>query len=513
MHNKEMNSTGKKATKNVVASVFNQIFSIVLGLIIPRLVLVKLGSEANGLLGSINQILAYVSLLDAGIATASLQALYKGFAHNDKTEINGIISATNIFFRRTGRLYFVAVCILSVLFPFTIRSELPKFTIFVVVLFSGLPGVIVYYFQGKYKVLLEAEGKKYISTNVATVVHFFTSVSKIVLLLLGFGIIELQLMYFLVSIMQMFFYVAYVRKNYQWLNMEVEPDFESISQRRNVAVHYLSYLVFSNTDMIILTYACGLEVVSVYAMYTMLFEIIKTLISHFSSITFILGQTFHQDKEKFIQMLDVYENVNMTLTFSLFCVTNIFILPFLKLYTAGVAGISYIDKYLPYLFIGTYLLTNARTASQHAIDIAQHFKETQNRAILEMFINIIVSLLAVWKWGIYGVIIGTIVALLYRSNDVIIYANRKILHRSCWPTYKRWLTNFGVFTIITIIMKYIFSTIELENYMVIIVSAGISCFVIVPLFFGMMFITDREVTQNGFIIFKNYIKGMLQRIK
>lgn len=508
-----MNSNGKKATKNVVASVLNQIFTIVLGLVIPRLVLVKLGSEANGLLGSINQVLAYVSLLDAGIATASLQALYKGFSDNDKTEINGVISATHIFFKRTGRWYFIVVVFLSIIFPFTIKSDLPRFTIFVVVLLSGLPGAIVYYFQGKYKVLLEAEGKKYISTNIATAVHFFTSISKIILLLLGFGIIELQFMYFIVSVVQILFYVTYVRRNYKWLNIHEKPDFEAISQRKNVAVHYLSYLVFSNTDMIVLTYACGLEVVSVYAMYTMLFEIIKTLINHLSGITFILGQTFHQDKEKFVKMLDVYENVNMTLTFSLFCVTNIFILPFLDLYTVGVEDINYIDEYLPYFFIATYLLTNARTASQHTIDIAQRFKETQNRAILEMIINIMVSLLAVWKWGIYGVLIGTIVALLYRSNDVIIYANRNILQRSCWPTYKRWLTNLGVFSIMTVLMKCVFGRVAFDSYWMIILCAGISCLLVVPLFFCAMYLVDREVTENAFVLLMNYLKGLLFRRK
>ena len=45
------------------------------------------------------------------------------------------------------------------------------------------------------------------------------------------------------------------------------------------------------------------------------------------------------------------------------------------------------------------------------------------------------------KIGIYGVLIGTIVALLYRTNDIIIYANMKILGRKPWNTYRRWLVN------------------------------------------------------------------------
>ena len=47
---------------------------------------------------------------------------------------------------------------------------------------------------------------------------------------------------------------------------------------------------------------------------------------------------------------------------------------------------------------------------------------------------------------------GTIAALLYRTNDMIIYA-AKILGRSCWITYRRWLLNMGVFGILSIVFK------------------------------------------------------------
>ena len=41
----------------------------------------------------------------------------------------------------------------------------------------------------------------------------------------------------------------------------------------------------------------------------------------------------------------------------------------------------------------------------------------------------------------YGVLLGTIAALLYRTNDVIIYANWNILGRKPWKTYRRWIQN------------------------------------------------------------------------
>ncbi len=73
----------------------------------------------------------------------------------------------------------------------------------------------------------------------------------------------------------------------------------------------------------------------------------------------------------------------------------------------------------------------------NTISFAQHFRQTQWRSVLESGINLSVSICAVLLLrgrtelsGIYGVLIGTIAALLYRSNDMILYANRRILHRS-----------------------------------------------------------------------------------
>ena len=70
----------------------------------------------------------------------------------------------------------------------------------------------------------------------------------------------------------------------------------------------------------------------------------------------------------------------------------------------------------------------------------------------------------VYKIGIYGVLIGTIVALLYRTNDIIIYANWNILGRKPWKTYRRWLQNMAVMFVCVIVVNYILP--PMENYFV-----------------------------------------------
>ena len=194
----------------------------------------------------------------------------------------------------------------------------------------------------------------------------------------------------------------------------------------------------------------------------------------------------------------------MAITTALFCITRIMILPFLRLYTNGVEDINYIDKYLPWLFAAFYLLHNGRQASMNLIDIAQKFEDTKWRSVLEAAINITVSLILTPRLGIYGVLIGTIVALLYRTNDAIIYAS-KLIERSSWVTYRRWMTNIGLFVIISVISSRI--TFNINSYGSLILVGALLVVIILPLFILVDSIMESKVASYGVHILKDMIKS------
>ena len=203
----------------------------------------------------------------------------------------------------------------------------------------------------------------------------------------------------------------------------------------------------------------------------------------------------------------------MALVSSLYCIAGIFILPFLKLYTAGVQDINYIDPILPYLFIAVYLLNNGRESSNMVIKFAGHFKQTQWRSVLEAVINLTVSLLAVHFYGIYGVLAGTIAALLYRTNDMIIYANKKILKRSPWKTYRCWFVNLALFVVLTLLSRLIFTHIALDTYPRIILWAVVASIVVIPLFFTVASIFDRKTYRYVKELITPYLKRTWNRFK
>lgn len=499
----------RRGAYNIIFATISQIVTIALSITIPRLVLVSYGSEVNGLLSSVSQALVYLALLEAGVGAATIQALYGPVSLDNREKISAIMAATDRFYKKTGLWYVICVAAFSIVFSLVVKTNLSLWIVIPVILMSGLSGAVSYFFQGKYQLLLLAEGKRYILTNTALIINICISICKIILLLSGFNVVAVQAAYLIWNLVQTLYIVLYIKRRYKWLDLSVKPDYDAISQKNSAFIHQISTLVFSNTDVVILTVVCGLSTVSVYTMYALLFGMIGTLIYNVTGVQFALGQTFNADRGSYLKIHDAYEILSMGLTFSMFCVARIFILPFMKLYTAGVTDIIYIDQYLPYLFVAAALLSNGRTTSSMVINYAGHFKQTVTRTIAEASINMAVSIACVYRFGIYGVLFGTVAAMLYRANDMIIYANKRILNRSPWITYRRWLINAALFVAFSVFSHYVSP--DLSTYPQIIGWAIVYTIIGVIVFFGVAFVAEPKVFQYVVQFAKPYLRKLRKR--
>ncbi len=458
-----MTSNAKKISYNIFFGIGSQLLIAIVGIIVPKLFIANYGSEVNGFLSSLNQVLTYIVLLEAGVGSATLQALFKPVAQDDHSSINGILSATNQFYIRTGLCYLGCVVLLAILFPLTVKSSIPVWQQVAIILITGGSGAIGYFLHAKFRILLTADGKQYVFTNAYTIVQLATSFSKVILILLGLNIVFVQLAHMLLIVGLSLYIIYYIRRKYPWINLRVKPDKSAISQKDSVLVHEISQMIFNHTDVLLLTFFTNLKVVSVYTLYTMIVDIISTLIGNIhNGFSFRLGQIYNTDKKSYVKIFDSYETCYMALSMVLYSVTYLFLLPFMRLYTAGVTDMNYLDQYLPILFVTIKFLVSSRALSGATISYAGHFKKTQWRSVLESVLNLGVSVTAILilrrikiYYGIYGALLGTIAALFYRANDMIIYTRRNILHNSPLKSYTRWMINLVSFGLMLLISKWI----------------------------------------------------------
>lgn len=455
-----------KSIKNLVYLALGEAVAVVCGLILPRLWAVSYGSEVNGLLSSLTQFLMYLYLFEAGVGTATMQALYMPVAMQDWKQINRVLAAANHYYRKTGFYYLCGIILLSVVYPFVADSSLSYWIIVGAVFFSGVGNVVNFWFKGKYTYLLQTDGKLYILTNLTTIVTILTSLSKVILIMMDTNIVLILGVSFLIQCMETVCVLWYIKKNYPNLDLHEEPDYQAISQKNSVMIHQISSLLFYNTDVIILTLLCDLRVVSVYSMFKLVTAHLQKLIDiPFKSLSFSLGQTFHVDRNLFMKRIDLVESLNSALVYALFSVALFLFLPFMRLYTAGITDINYIDPYLAVLFVVCSLLDQSRRPLLSVIDYAGHFQKTLPYTIAEAAINLITSVIGAYFLGIYGVLLGTVVALLYRTNQVIFYSNRTILGRGVKTTYRIYALNIVLFIATQAIFRWLFGTFEINSYL------------------------------------------------
>ena len=98
---------------NTASSLLLQIFTIISGFIIPRLILGAFGSETNGLVSSLNQFLNYVTLLEGGLNSVIMASLYKPLAQKDTAKVSSVVKTSTRFFRRISYVFIGYAIILA----------------------------------------------------------------------------------------------------------------------------------------------------------------------------------------------------------------------------------------------------------------------------------------------------------------------------------------------------------------------------------------------------------------
>lgn len=486
---------------NVISGFLYQVVYITLGFLLPRLYLENFGSEINGVLSTIKQLFVYLILLEAGTGLATVQALYKPVAEGRYKDSSAILAATKNYYIKTGFIYSAIVIAIAVIYSFVIPTNVDSYVVFSLVILTGIPSLFSYFILLKYRILMEVDGRKYVITNSETALQLVSSIGKILVLLLTDSLLLIQVVYCGVAILQMVYLYVYARRRYKWLDLKVEPDYKSISQKKSVLVHQLSSMVFNNTDVILISAMCDFKIVSVYSVYNMFFTQVQSFITSVtSSFTFALGQTFQIDRKKFDKMFSMYETFYVMCSFIVFTLMAVFLLPIIQIYTSGIDDAEYTNAMLLFLFVIMRLLSNGRIPSNQVMEFAGRFKDTRSHAIIEMILNISVSIVAILKWGVSGAIVGTIVALLFRGTVTIYFVSKKILERSQMQTYKLWIIN-GLVLFLVMAVFYVdeFSGLEFGP---LVLKGLIHAPWIVGLFVAVNFIFQRSAFRTLFEIIK-----------
>ncbi|WP_415928833.1 lipopolysaccharide biosynthesis protein [Zhenpiania hominis] len=426
-----MNEKKNKVILNILTEFVGKGLVLIISVLLPKLYIDNYGSEYNGLLSSLNGIFVYLNLLEAGIGSASIQALYKPIVNRSFDRISHIISATKKMYFHNGVYFLGCLAIVAFLYPYYSHTEIQYLTVVILVFISAAPYILKFFFRGKYTVLLTADNRLYILNLIGNICHIVANIIKIIMLYQKMDIIVVQLVFGIASMVEILFIYLYIRRKYVAVNFNDIPDYQAISKSKSAMVHEFAYVIFSNSDILLLTYFCGLKIVSVYSVYNLIFSSLSQLLQSVTNGTnAALGQLMVENRNKYLRNYYRFEYLFQCLSCMVIISAGAVTREFVSIYTINANDVNYSIGGITILFVAIQIVSLVRWPGVGAIKYSGMFKETQGRALIEMTINLLLSLVLIHPFGIHGVLFATIVALIYRTADVIFFTEQKILHNS-----------------------------------------------------------------------------------
>ena len=389
------------------------------------------GSDVNGLVNSITQFLGIISFLELGVGAVVQSSLYRPLAEHDEDQVSRVIKSANRFFRTIAGILLVYVIFLVAFYPtITGQSFGYAYTATLIIVIS-ISSFAQYYFGIVNRLLLTADQHGYVQYNAQTVATILNTVMCFVLIKLGCGIQMVKLTTSLIYLLQPFVIYLYVRRHYN-INRKITYTEEPIKQKWNGIAQHVASVILDNTDIVVLTVFSSLSAVSIYSVYFLVVKGVKQLfLSMTNGIQSLMGELWASGEEKELRSLFGWtEWLIHTGTVFVFGVTAIAIVPFIEVYTYGVTDADYMQPLFAALLVAANAGHCLRLPYNIMILAAGHYKQTQRNYIIAAVLNIVVSVVMVNRFGLIGVAIGTLLAMLYQTVWMAIYDSKNLIK---WP--------------------------------------------------------------------------------
>lgn len=469
----------KKLKMNTIMSLMNRITRIISGLILPRFILLYFGSKTNGLVASLNQFLSIITFLDLGVGSVVKAALYRPIAKKDKRQLSLVIAGAKSYFQKIAYVLIAYAGVLIVFYPLLIDSSYGYLSTSLLIFALSISLFGQYYLGIVNELLLNANQEAYIQYASEIVVVILNIIVSILLIKLGAPIEVVKLAAGLVFLLRPVYLSYYVKKNFE-IDYDIVPkkDEDPLPQKWSGMGQHIAYTIQNSTDIVVLTLFSTLETVSIFSVHNLVTQAIKMLISSLTTgISSFFGDLLVNDEIDLLnRYFDGIEWIVHTGVIYLYGMAAVLINPFIGIYTAGVEDINYYAPVFSLLLVLANLTYSMRTPYQTLIFSAGHFKQTQISSFIEAGINVIISLFAVYRFGLIGVTVGTLVAMVYRTLYLVVYLSKNLVFRELKKFGKHILVDvlsFGSIFIIGQLASNMYSIESLFDWLMIAAIIGV----------------------------------------
>lgn len=409
----------KALLKNGIVILFVQILSYGMDFLCRKAFIVNLSMEYVGVKGLFANTLEILSLTELGLGTVIVYSLFVPLAERDERKTLALLR----FYKKAYWVIALAVggigLLLTPFLPHLIKDSPEIDHLNAIFLLYLANSVTSYFFTYKSSLFL-ADQKLYVTTLWSCAMNALRSAVQICILYLTKNFLLFLAVKIPFTLLTNLILSRWAEKAYPFLKSEAHPELtagERKSLLRNIAAmfgHRSGATILNSSDNLVLSRFVGLAAVAVNDNYVMIVNMIHFVVNQlFSALTASVGNLNATESPE--TSLRIFRVLHLCgFWFYTFCTTCLFVLlnPFIEL----VFG----EEFLFDQPVVAVICLNFYIIGIRKVPLA--FKESMGllwqdwyAPLLEVGINLSVSIALVLRYGVIGVYIGTTVCMLTTS--------------------------------------------------------------------------------------------------
>lgn len=439
----------KNALRNLIVSLFYEAFILILGLIVPRFIILSYGDSINGLTQTINRLLTLVNLLQAGAVGASIFQMLKPVAENDYKTQSAVMYASKKFFDRMGVIYLTIITVCAVFFGFYLQDDsLTAVEIILSFLVLAVNGSLYFFFTARYDIVFSSYQKKYLLTIASFV-------ERVVYYVLLFLVINGNLYFIFMYVALLVGGIVRVAINSCFYRKLVGGKITSKPEDTNYKIKDRKFLMLASigdqaiaaAPTVIITTFINLAASSVFSVYSMVYLSMKTLINSFHhAVSAIFGNLVAtSDDNRIGEVFDTLLYIFVMLGTLLSSCCAFLFMNFIDLYSEGFTEGAYVQPALACFVVAYVAVFSVRTVINFVSHSYGLFKLTCKATLICGAISICVSLVATIMFGMPYVMMGV---LLYHFSSMCVLTHSMKKQIAWFRIDKKWIVRFVVMIIL-----------------------------------------------------------------
>lgn len=446
-----MESRIQIAKKNIIWAIIYQITVIILPFITRTIMIYTWGSEYLGLNSLFTSILSVLNVAELGIGNAVVYAMYKPLALNDNKTICALLGFYRKIYHIIGLVVVIGGLAILPFIRYLISGNIPDdvnvYILFLIYLLDTSGSYFLFSYQAA---ILKANQRNEIINKVSAGISIIKSVGQILVLLLCKNYYLYALFVPLASILVNIIVACVTRKIYPNYSCKGKIDQRLKTEiKKKVMALFVSKttgIIYNSSDSIAISAFLGLITLTKYNNYYYILNAVSAVVSSiFSSITSTIGNSIVLESEEknykdYINLSFINSWIVGWCTVCLFCLYQ----SFMKIW---IGEQLMFDEGIIIGFCLYFYVQQLKTVLNVYRDAAGLWREDMWRDCIANIFDIVANIILVQIIGVYGILISTIIAILFISYPWQAWTvHKNLFHCSMWP----YIGKLGFYSFVTI---------------------------------------------------------------